>query len=342
MSIEIREINFSNFKDRWQLINLLISNNIFLDFKTETDTSVGLFFDDTLIITGSIQGNVIKGFAILEGFEKLNFTSLLLEELIKKITCNGFKKHFVYIPTKYRRYFECLGYRFVSKGTDSIMLEYGTDGIDDYLNRLKEFSCEEDDLIKGSIVINGNPFTLGHREIIEKASLKCDILYLFVVKDDDSFLPYPIRKKLIVEGTKDLENICIIDGGDYVISRVTFPGYYARKMHSQLLYQMHHDLDIFSRYIAPALGISKRFTGIEHREEMTSSYNRIMEELLIKEEIETIEFERRKLNDSYISASKVRYDLKNNGNWSKYLPKSTINFFNSTEGRTIIRRKCII
>ena len=55
--------------------------------------------------------------------------------------------------------------------------------------------------------MNANPFTLGHQYLIEKASKENDILHLFIVSEDKSIIPFNIRKKLIIEGTKHLNNI---------------------------------------------------------------------------------------------------------------------------------------
>ncbi len=51
--------------------------------------------------------------------------------------------------------------------------------------------------------MNANPFTLGHRYLIEQAAKACDWLHLFVVKEDTSRFPYKVRLNLIEAGTKE-------------------------------------------------------------------------------------------------------------------------------------------
>ena len=71
--------------------------------------------------------------------------------------------------------------------------------------------------------MNANPFTLGHQYLIKKVSKENDILHLFIVSEDKSIIQFNIRKKLIIEGTKHLNNIIYHDSGSYIISISTFP-----------------------------------------------------------------------------------------------------------------------
>jgi [citrate (pro-3S)-lyase] ligase len=47
----------------------------------------------------------------------------------------------------------------------------------------------------GAIVMNANPFTLGHRWLVEQAARQCDWLHLFVVKEDASCFPITIASR---------------------------------------------------------------------------------------------------------------------------------------------------
>ena len=71
--------------------------------------------------------------------------------------------------------------------------------------------------------MNANPFILGYQYLIEKVSKENDILHLFIVSEDKSIIPFIIRKKLIIEGTKHLNTIIYYDSGPYIISISTFP-----------------------------------------------------------------------------------------------------------------------
>ena len=42
----------------------------------------------------------------------------------------------------------------------------------------------------GAIVMNCNPFTLGHKYLIKESLKKVDYLYIFVVEEDKSIFPF--------------------------------------------------------------------------------------------------------------------------------------------------------
>ncbi len=64
--------------------------------------------------------------------------------------------------------------------------------------------------------MNANPFTLGHQYLVEKAASECDTLHIFIVSEDASLVPFPVRKKLVLEGTCHLPNVICHDSGPYL------------------------------------------------------------------------------------------------------------------------------
>lgn len=297
MKLVVKEIDFSNFGEKYQLSQLLLSNNLLLDLNLEIDESIGLFSDNQLIATASINGRVIKGFALKEGFQKINFIAVLLGELLKKLLEKGIKKNFIFTQKKYRQYFECLGYRFIAKGENSILLEYGLENINDYLEYLKEYVLMDDFLVKGSIVISPKIFDPEQLLIIEEAALNCDILYIFAIHDNGSLYQFCSKKRLIVEKTNHLKNVIILDGGDYVNSFSIFPEYFIRNMSEKIKTEAIIDLDIFTRYISTTLGISKRFVERKPWDEFSCLNNEIIKMKLSNFGIEYIEIEKVRLTN---------------------------------------------
>ena len=154
----------------------------------------------------------------------------------------------------------------------------------------------------GCIVMNCNPFTLGHRYLIEQAAKQVERLYVMVVKEDCSLFAYTERKAMVEQGVADIENVSVIDGSDYAISRATFPTYFLKRLDDAADTQMLLDLDLFRRHIAPALGATVRFVGTEPTDQLTRRYNQLMHEAL-KDVRETDRLEK----DGYaVSASRVR------------------------------------
>lgn len=154
----------------------------------------------------------------------------------------------------------------------------------------------------GVVVMNCNPFTLGHRYLIEQAAKQVERLYVMVVKEDCSLFAYTERKAMVEQGVADIENVNVIDGSDYAISRATFPTYFLKRLGDAADTQMLLDLDLFRRHIAPALGATVRFVGTEPTDQLTRRYNQLMHEAL-KDVRETDRLEK---DGNAVSASRVR------------------------------------
>lgn len=180
----------------------------------------------------------------------------------------------------------------------------------------------------GAIVMNCNPFTLGHRYLIETASKQVDKLYIFVVEEDKSVFPFKDRLELVKKGTADLKNVCVLPSGKFIISALTFPGYFYKDNLKETSIDTSNDIDIFGRGIAPVLNISVRFAGEEPLDVVTRQYNRTMEERLPLMNIEFKEIKRKEQDAEVISASRVRQAIKE-GNWEmveKIVPITTYEY----------------
>lgn len=167
--------------------------------------------------------------------------------------------------------------------------------IEDYMNRNV-----------GAIVMNCNPFTRGHKYLIEESTKKVDTLYIFVVEEDRSFFPFEERLKLVKKGTADLDNVIVIPSGKFIISAVTFPGYFYKDNNNTANVDCANDIDIFGRHIAPILNIKCRFVGEEPFDLVTRKYNEVMAEMLPTYGIDFDVIERLKEDNEAVSASKVR------------------------------------
>ena len=154
----------------------------------------------------------------------------------------------------------------------------------------------------GCIVMNCNPFTLGHRYLIEQAAKQVERLYVMVVREDCSLFAYTERKAMVEQGVADIENVSVIDGSDYAISRATFPTYFLKRLDDATDTQMLLDLDLFRRHIAPALGATVRFVGTEPTDQLTRRYNQLMHEALK----DVREINRLEKDGNAVSASRVR------------------------------------
>ncbi|MGL5677121.1 MAG: hypothetical protein ACRDDX_11945 [Cellulosilyticaceae bacterium] len=158
----------------------------------------------------------------------------------------------------------------------------------------------------GAIVVNCNPFTLGHRYLIEKAASEVAHLYLFVVEEDKSMFPFKDRIFLVKEGVKDLKNVTVFPSGKFIISTRTFAAYSNKDQLQENQIDASMDVQIFAETIAPALGITIRFAGEEPLCKVTRQYNLAMQRILPKYHIDFKIIPRKASGGAPISASRVR------------------------------------
>lgn len=193
-----------------------------------------------------------------------------------------------------------------------ILPEYAIQQINAYIENIRV----QREGIVGSIVMNCNPFTYGHRYLIEYAAKQVDILYIFVVEEDRSIFKFEDRLEMVKAGTKDIENAFVVPSGRWVLSYETFPVYFEKATKQEILADASKDLEVFARYIAPALGIAKRFVGEEPTDNVTRQYNAQMQEILKRFGIKMEIIPRKQIDGQVISASAVRRYMKEE-NWEQ-------------------------
>ena len=203
-------------------------------------------------------------------------------------------------------------YQEITKFTESILSKYPL--------RQGETNC-------GAIVMNCNPFTKGHRYLIEYALKKVDRLYIFVVKEDKSFFKYEDRFEMVKKGTSDLKNVVVVSSGKFIISSLTFPEYFMKDYVKEKNFDVSMDVETFCKYIAPPLHIKTRFAGEEPFDPVTLNYNENMRSILPKYGMQFCEIPRFAIDDSrVINATEVRRLLKEKDfeEIKDYVPQSTL------------------
>lgn len=165
--------------------------------------------------------------------------------------------------------------------------------------------------MNGAIVVNCNPFTLGHRHLIEYAASKVDNLFVFVVEENLSYFDFNSRLLMVIEGTKNIANVKVLPIGKYIMSTVTYPNYFSKEEAQTVDLDASTDMDIFGEHIAPALNIKVRFIGEEPSCNVTRQHNIQMRTILPTYGIKVEEIKRITYNGQIISASLVRNYIKN-------------------------------
>lgn len=177
----------------------------------------------------------------------------------------------------------------------------------------------------GAIVMNCNPFTYGHRYLVEQALKTVDFLIVFVVEEDASFFSFAERFTMVSRGVMDLENVMVVPSGPYILSQMSFSEYFVKETSEDVIEHTEQDIIMFANDIAPYLGIKYRFVGEEPEDRVTNQYNLAMKKILPVYGIELVEIKRRKVRGMYISASSVRHYLESNDRekLTELLPETT-------------------
>ena len=179
---------------------------------------------------------------------------------------------------------------------------------------------------KGCIVMNCNPFTRGHRHLIEQSAAAVEDLYVFCLEEDRSAFPFSQRMAMLEKGVADLPNVKVLASGKLIISALTFPEYFSKEQAPHIRKIPALDLEIFGGYIAPFLDITVRFAGEEPVCEVTGMYNRAMAETLPRYGIAFVEMPRLAYGDKPISASWVRAAIREDRleELRRLVPESTL------------------
>ena len=332
---ELRQIPLRHEIYRNSVRDLLSKNG--LTYDTALECYIGVYMDGQLMGGAGYSGKIIQCVAIDESLRGLGVTNTLISELLRRIYENGHSNAMLFTKPGNQALFEGAGLRLVESSDTAMLMETDPKAFANYLGSL---SGAKESGFSASIVMNCNPFTLGHQYLIEYAAGHCDTLHIFLVQEDKSVFPFRQRLELLQKGTSHLGNVRVHPGGSYIISSATFPTYFIKSADEAIKSQAELDLRIFARHIAEALNIKKRFVGEEPYCPVTSVYNQIMERTLPPMGIEVEIVPRKELDREAISASLVR-ELINKGRLEKtrgLLPDSTYDFLHSEEAAPIIER----
>jgi [citrate (pro-3S)-lyase] ligase len=307
-----------------------------LAFEAGYDDLVAVHEADELVAVGARDGNILKMLVVEPSRQNGALLGEVVTDLVGRGFAAGFTSLFVFTKPEYSVTFESLNFSLLASQERVALLEYGG-GLERWLSSNQSLVREG---VNGAVVMNCNPFTLGHRHLVETASQQVDNLYIFVVREERSVFPFPVRFRLVEEGVRDIPNVLLLDTSSYVISNVTFPTYFLKGADPIARIQMELDLALFASRIAPFFGISSRFFGTEPFCTTTCSYNEAMKRLLPVYGIDAVEVERRETSNGVISASRVRALLKGNdlSALTRYVPATTLAYLRSTAAAPVLEK----
>lgn len=304
---------------------------------------------DEILAGGGLDGNVIKCVAVSESARSEGLMNILVSRLIAIAREEDRESVKAFTKPENEGIFKSLGFALIASSPKAILMENGRGGLPEYRKYLESLARPGRN---GAIVMNANPFTKGHRYLVEQAASQVDNLYVIVVKEDRSRFPYVERKAMIEAGCAGLDNVVVCEGSDYAISAATFPTYFLKKLDDATDTQIALDLNLFVNHIAQPLGVTVRFAGSEPEDALTRRYNELMAEILpgtsvavvrqdhqpdselvegsavrqARRPIDFVEIPRLEQNGNPISATSLRRAL-DKGNLKEameYIPKSTV------------------
>ena len=293
--------------------------------------------NDEIIATGSCFGCTLRCFAVSREHQGEGLLNEIISHLMEVQMARGNLHLFLYTKVNSARFFGDLGFYEIARVDGTLVfMENRKNGFPGYLKALEKTKTGG---VSGALVMNANPFTLGHQYLVETAAAQCDTLHLFVLSEDASLVPFAVRKKLVRAGVFHIPNVVLHDSGPYIISSATFPSYFLKDAAAVIEGHARLDLAVFTK-IAGALNVTKRFVGEEPTSQVTGLYNEIMARELPKAGIECHVIPRKQAAGQAISASTVRLALQK-GDWETLkmlVPQTTLDYFLSPEAAPVLER----
>ena len=338
--MELIQLNPSILRQRRRIEHFLDDNGLRLD---DVDYYAALVDEttDEIVAGGGPKGGVIKCVAVADGYKGEAVANQIVSHLIAHANADGHQCVKLFTKPQNRQMFESMSFRLLAEAPKAILMETGIGGIKRYSEELErekgkgkseKSNCELHHLnpstphpimpLSGIIIMNCNPFTLGHRYLIEQAAQQVDTLYILVVREDCSMFGYDERKAMIVRGVAHINNVVVCDGSEYSISATTFPTYFLKCLSDASDTQMTLDIDLYRRHIAPALGATVRFVGTEPDDPLTRRYNELMKSMLP----DVREVARLQQGGVAVSASRVRKAIVENhlAQAARLVPPTTV------------------
>ena len=315
------------------------------------DYTAGLYDSDyNLIATGSCFQNTLRCLAVDHRHQGEGLMNQIITHLTDYQYSRGILSLFLYTKCEAAHFFSDLGFYEITRVQNKLVfMENRKHGFDHYLEQLIQETTlqtahfSETDGPIGAVIINANPFTLGHQYLLEQATAQCRQLHVFMVSEDVSLIPFSVRERLIRSGSAHLGHVIYHTTGHYLISNATFPSYFLKDQDTVIRSHARLDVALFEK-IAVALGITCRFAGEEPFSQVTSIYNQVMTDELGHAGIRCIILPRKKQHGTAISASMARQALKNGDleTFHSLVPDSTYAYFLSNEAKPVLEtiRQC--
>lgn len=314
-----------------------------LRYDAGSDVTTEIRVAGDIVATGSLKGNVLQCLAVSPSLQGEGLSGKLIHHLMLIAHRAGHTRVFIYTTPVQAHLFASLGFRTLVKTKWAALLESGYPSFADYLAQLRAVAGSQAAMqggLVGGLVMNCNPFTLGHAHLVKAAAERCDRVFLLVVEEDKSVFPFAVRLELVRQGTRQFENVTVLPTGPYAVSIATFPSYFSEEETAHARAGASIDATLYAAHIAPALRVRTRFVGTEPYSPVTAIYNQVLRETLVSHNMELLEISRLEQGGRAISASLVRQALRE-GDFAalpQLVPETTLAFLVSDQATGIVER----
>ena len=180
----------------------------------------------------------------------------------------------------------------------------------------------------GFVGIYGNPFTRGHRYLIETAAKQLDLLICQLIEDEIGAFTFAERLAMAIEGTRDLPNVMVVGSGPFQATRNVFQEYFVRIEPGDVSKSSSLDVQIFCEIVAKRLGVTYRFVGDEKHNPKMHAANENLKRILPAYGIHVVEIPRLQAQNQPISASTARSAAAAGDRETllQHLPETTLRF----------------
>ena len=138
---------------------------------------------DKLAASGSRRGALLQYLAVDPAHQGEDLTATVLTHLRRSALEAGYDHLFLYTKPMNRYKLQELFFFPVAQTKDALLMEDRRGGLERYLQTLPRYAGEG---VVGALVMNCDPFTLGHLHVIEQAARECGFVYVFVLSEDRS------------------------------------------------------------------------------------------------------------------------------------------------------------
>lgn len=300
--------------------------------------SAAIYDDDgQMIATGSLFENTLRCLAVDGAHRGEGLMAVIVAHLVQAQIERGHTHLFLYTKVDSAKFFTPLGFTEIARVDGRLVfMENRRDGFSRYLKSLAPYAGERPG---AALVMNANPFTLGHETLVARAAKENERVVLFVLSEDRSLVPYSDRMAMVKAACAKYGNVSVVSSGSYMISSATFPSYFLKD--ADVVTRTHAELDatLFTR-IASALNLTRRYVGEEPFSHTTSLYNEALAAVLPKAGVELVVIPRAQAQGEAISASHVR-QLIHDGHIEAIrplVPETTYAYLTGDAGQAVLRR----